>query len=125
MGVKHSSMRRTHPCRSSARLEAFLSVASLRRRRALRFRSAGTGSREWLLNSSLLDTILLDDPIQTLDKEGFLLVRPHMEQIVENRLRSIWNRERSMREKTHAYYVPGNFCCKPFLTSSQKRAFTR
>jgi hypothetical protein len=37
-----------------------------------------------------LDTILLEKPIQALNKEGLLLVRPHMEQIVENRLRSIW-----------------------------------
>src|ERR1700738_1213654 len=128
MGVKHALMRRKHPCRSSSRLETLLSVASLRRRIALRFRSAGTGSREWLLNSSLLDTILLDDPIQTLDKEGFLLVRPHMEQIVENRLnceRGIWSRERSTREKTHACCARGTSCCKPFLTSTQKRAFTR
>ncbi|GHP01094.1 hypothetical protein KSF_111410 [Reticulibacter mediterranei] len=36
-------------------------------------------------NSSLLDIMLPDNPLQMMDKVGDLLVRPQMELIVENR----------------------------------------
>ena len=64
MGVKHSSMRRKHPCRSSSRLETLLSVASLRRRIALRFRSAGTVRFETYTGKNRHN--MLHSPIGTL-----------------------------------------------------------
>src|SRR5262249_39566304 len=90
--------------------------------------STNTESQAWLLDRSLLDIMLQDAPFHIVDKKGVLLVRPHMEQIVENRLnceRGKWSRGRSTREKTHACCARGTSCCKPFLTSTQKRAFTR
>ena len=56
-----------------------------------------TESQAWLLDRSLLDIMLQDAPFHIADKKGVLLVRPHMEQIVEKRLncgRGIWSRGR-------------------------------